>query len=81
MNSLTRNLNLTDEEVEIEIERLSKSEAVRLARKEERVRYRRRRYMYHLRDLEKRGKALMASGIKMELLDSACSDKEEDYQE
>ena len=60
--------NLTDEEVEREIERLTKSEAVRLARYEERLRYKRRSYLYKLRDLENRGKALMAAGITEEVL-------------
>ena len=54
---------LTDEQVEIEIERLLHSEAVQLAKKEQRIKLRRRQYMYGLRTLEKRGKQLMAEGI------------------
>lgn len=60
---------LTDEQVEREIERLTNCEAVRLARREQRIKYRRRQYLYQLRDLEKKGKALMDAGITMELLD------------
>ena len=44
---------LTDEQVEQEIERLNASEAVALARREARLRYKRRQYLYQLRDLEK----------------------------
>ena len=36
---------LTDEQVELEIERLSESPAVMLARQEQRIKYRRRQYM------------------------------------
>lgn len=60
---------LTDEEVEAEIERLTKSEAVKLARREQRIKYRRRQQMYTLRAFEKRGKQLMAEGVTMEALD------------
>ena len=38
---------LTDEEVEKEIERLLESPDVKLAKKEQRIRYRRRQYLYH----------------------------------
>lgn len=54
---------LTDEQVEIEIDRLIHSEAVQLAKKEIRIKYKRRQYMYQLRNMEKRGKQLMADGI------------------
>lgn len=60
---------LTDEEVEAEIERLTKSEAVKLARREHRIKYRRRQQLYTLRAFEKRGKQLMAEGVTMEALD------------
>lgn len=60
---------LTDEEVEREIERLTKTEAVKLARREQRIKYRRRQQLYTLRVLEKRGKELMAQGVTMEALD------------
>lgn len=56
---------LTDEQVEMEIERLTNSEEVQLARKEQRIKYKRRQYLYQLRNMEKRGKQLMADGITM----------------
>jgi hypothetical protein len=39
-----------------------------------RLKYRRRQRLYSLRDLEKKGKALMAAGITREILDSMYSD-------
>ena len=69
---------LTDEQVEAEIERLNKSEAVALARRETRLKYRRRQRLYQLRDLEKKGKALMAAGITREVLDAMYASDEED---
>ena len=70
---------LTDEEVEKEIERLNASDAVALARREARLRYKRRQYLYQLRDLEKKGQALMKSGITREVLDAmynACDEED-----
>jgi hypothetical protein len=61
---------LTDEQVEKEIERLTKSPLVALARREQRLRYRKRQYLYQLRDLEKKGAALMKAGIDMEVLNA-----------
>ncbi len=69
---------LTDEQVEQEIARLNASEAVALARREARLRYRRRQRLYNLRDLEKKGKALMAAGITREILDSMYAEDEEE---
>ena len=68
---------LTDEEVEAEIEKLKKSEAVKLARKQQRLIYRRRQILYGLRDLEKKGKALMKAGITSEMLDVMYSEGED----
>ena len=61
---------LTDEQVEREIERLQESKLVKLAKREEYVRNRRRQYLYSLRSYEKKGKELAESGITMEVLDS-----------
>lgn len=69
---------LTDEEVEAEIEKLNASEAVALARREARLRYRRRQYLYQLRDLEKKGKALLEAGITREVLDAMYSTEVEE---
>ena len=61
---------LTDAQVEQEIARLQESHYVKLANKERRVRNRRRMYLYGLRQLEKKGKELEASGVTMDVLDS-----------
>ena len=53
---------LTDLEVEMEIERLRASEAVKVAQAEQRMKYRRRQQLYTLRWMEKRGKELIAEG-------------------
>lgn len=60
---------LSDAQVEKEISRLTNSEAVKLARREQRIKYRRRQQLYTLRVLEKRGKQLMEQGVTMEALD------------
>jgi hypothetical protein len=57
---------LTDREVEAEIERLLNSEDVKLAKKEQRILYKRRQYMYQLRSFEKRGVQLAENGITMD---------------
>lgn len=61
---------LSDEAVEAEIARLRESPYVRLARREEAIRNRRRLYMYKLRAYEKKGKGLEAIGVTMEYLDA-----------
>ncbi len=60
----------TDEAVEKEIETLRNSPYVKLARKAERVRQRRKQYLYTLRMYEKKGKALAAKGLTLEALES-----------
>lgn len=70
---------LTDAQVEAEIERLKQSPYVALARKEQRIRYRRRQILYQLRDLEKKGKALEKSGITMDVLNGIS--EEDSYDE
>lgn len=76
--TVTKNGWLTDEEVEREIERLNESEAVALARREARLKYKRRQVLYNLRDLEKKGKALLAAGITREVLDALYKNSNED---
>ena len=58
--------NLTDEQVEMEVEALKDSPYVRLAEKEIRLKARQRKWLYQLRWLEKRGKALAKQGITIE---------------
>ena len=57
---------LTDEQVEMEIDRLRTSPMVQLARKEQHVKYKRRQALYQLRNLEKRGCQLAEQGITMD---------------
>lgn len=66
---------LTDEQVEKEIARLSESEFVKLAKKEESIRYKRRQYLYCLRSYEKKGKELAESGITMEMLEQMAKEE------
>ena len=61
---------LTDDQVEEEIAKLLESDAVKLAKHEQRLKFRRRQYLYQLRDHEKKGKALMDAGITREMLDA-----------
>lgn len=60
---------LTDEQVEVEIKKLLETPEVKLAKKETALRYRRRQYLYGLRNMAKRGKEMMEAGITMELLE------------
>lgn len=57
---------LTDEDVEREIARLNNSPDVKLAEKEIALKYQRRKRLYNLRCLEKRGKELAESGITLD---------------
>ena len=57
---------MTDEQVEMEIARQLNSDDVRLAKKETRIKLRRRQYMYQLRCMEKRGRQLAKDGITMD---------------
>lgn len=69
---------ITDEMVEDEILRLQNSPLVKLARREEAIRNRRRQYMYQLRMYEKKGKALADQGITMEELEEMAGGLYED---
>lgn len=72
----TANRSLNDEAVEAEIARLQNSPYVKLAKREERIRYRRRQYMYTLRMYEKKGKQLESAGITMESLETLAAETE-----
>ena len=61
---------ITDKQVEQEIERLKESPYVKLAKKEEQIRYRRRQYLYCLRQYEKKGAELSKAGITIEMLEN-----------
>lgn len=60
---------LTDEMVAEEVERLKESDYVRLAQKEIRLKSKRRKWLYQLRWMEKRGRQLEAQGITLENID------------
>lgn len=70
---------LTNEQIEAETERLSKSEYVRLARKYNLLKVKKqRKRLYALRNLEKCGKELAAMGITVENIEEIMfSDAEE----
>ena len=65
---------ISDEMVEEEILRLQSSPLVKLARREEAIRNRRRQYMYQLRMYEKKGKQLEAQGVTLEELEEMAGD-------
>ena len=67
---------MTDVEVEAEIERLRASPHVKLAQKEQRIRYKRRQYMYTLRMYEKKGIQLAEAGVTMDKLDALAGEIE-----
>ena len=69
---------MTDEMVEEEILRLQNSPLVKLARREEAIRNRRRQYMYQLRMYEKKGKALEAQGVTLSDLEEMAGGLYED---
>lgn len=59
---------IPDDQLDAEIERLTNSEAVKLARLEQRIAYKKRQYLYQLRWYEKRGLNLMENGVTMDSL-------------
>lgn len=69
---------ITDEQVEIEIDRLMKSDEVKLAKVEQRIKTKRRQYMYQLRCYEKRGKELMKLGINLDNVEQILNVDEKD---
>lgn len=70
-----RKMTYTPEElVDAEIERLKKTDAVKLAQKERRLINRKRKYLSDLRWLEKRGKQLMADGWTADTLELLYQD-------
>lgn len=58
-----------DELIDSEIARLRNTEAVKMAEKEMRLIYRKRKYLAQLRWMEKRGKQLMADGWTLDTLE------------
>lgn len=72
---------LTDEAVEQEIARLQESDFVKLARKELRLKYKRRQLLYNLRNLDKRGKELSKAGITPDNIETMIALAEAEGQE
>lgn len=67
---------LTDEQVEQEIAALKDDPDVKLARAEERIRLKRRQYLYGLRDLKKRGKKIRSDPEFLWLVEAIEGKKE-----
>ena len=64
------NKKWTDEQVDKEINRLKDSEFVKLAKKEQQIKNRRRQYMWGLQYMEARGKQLASDGITFDNIES-----------
>lgn len=76
---MAKRYNYTPEELlDAEIERLKKTEAVKLAQKEQRLLNRKRKYLSDLRWLEKRGKKLLAEGWTIDTLELLFRDVPDD---
>ena len=60
---------VTDEDVERELDQLKKSPYVKLARREQRLKYKYRQQLYTLRNLDKRGRELADIGVTLDKLD------------
>jgi hypothetical protein len=67
-----------DEAIEAEIERLNKLPAVKLAQKEQRLLMARKKRLYDLRWLKKRGEALAAAGWTLDTIGLLYQDAPED---
>lgn len=72
---------LTDEAVEQEIAELQQSDYVKLARKEMRLRYKRRQCLYQLRSLDKRGKELAKAGFTLENIETMIAEADAEIEE
>lgn len=64
------NKKWTDEQVDKEINRLKDSEFVKLAKKEQQIKNRRRQYMWGLQYMEARGKQLASDGITFDNIEA-----------
>lgn len=58
--------SLTIEELDLEIARLSASLEVKIAKKEQQIRYRKQQRLFSLQNLAKRGRELMDAGITLD---------------
>ena len=69
---------LTDEQVEFEIKKLWNSPYVKLVKREQNIKYKRRQQLYQLQWMEKRGRQLAADGITMENIEERLFGNMED---
>ena len=60
---------LTDEQVEEEIRQILDSPEYKIAKKEQMIKYRRRQYLYQLRNYKKHGKELLDMGYRIDTLE------------
>lgn len=67
---------LTEETFKAEVERLRASDNVKLAQKEIRLKNRRKKYLYQLRWLEKRGLQLAAQGYTQDNMEALLAQVE-----
>ena len=62
-------MSMTDEQVEKEIKEILEDPDFKLAKKEQRLKYRRRQYLYNIRSLKAHGEELRKSGITEDVLE------------
>lgn len=77
MDKNASNLHDADTALETEIARLREDEHVKLARRYEYARTRRKQYLYQLRWYQKKGRELAALGVTMDNLDEMLCSSEE----
>ena len=65
---------IPDSQVEEEIARLTKSLYVRMARAEQQIKYRRRKYLSQLQSMEKRGMELERQGFSLDGFENDLED-------
>ena len=69
---------LSDAQVEEEIAVLLNDDYVKLAKKEIRIRYKRRQYLYQLRNMKKHGEELANMGVTIENMEEVMFGEEND---
>lgn len=77
MGKNASNLHDADTALETEIAHLREDEHVKLARRYEYARNRRKQYLYQLRCYQKKGRELAALGVTMDNLDEMLCSSEE----
>ena len=72
---------LSDAQVEEEIAVLLNDDYVKLAKKEIRIRYKRRQYLYQLRNMKKHGEELANMGVTMDNMEEVMFGEGENDEE